>query len=135
MGIYSRGIHEITTIILKKHQLSHYHIKKCVDTMNMGGRAYPVRHYPIAIRLRDRGGSRHSMSCAISSEWGLFGRKTRSAIQGTSSPRKYGRIMQPICNKIALESKLSRNFIANVHFLLYLCSRKVCKYTTNRKEQ
>ena len=54
----------------------------------MGGRAYPVRHYPIAIRLRDRGGSRHSMSCAISSEWGLFGRKTRSAIQGTSSPRK-----------------------------------------------
>ena len=27
--------------------------KKCVDTMNMGGRAYPVRHYPIAIRLRD----------------------------------------------------------------------------------
>ena len=24
--------------------------------MNMGGRAYPVRHYPIAIRLRDREG-------------------------------------------------------------------------------
>ena len=62
-------------------------------SQNMGGRAYPVRHYPIAIRLRDRGGSRHSMSCAISSEWGLFGRKTRSAIQGTSSPRKYVRKM------------------------------------------
>ena len=83
----------------------------------MGGRAYPVRHYPIAIRLRDRGGSRHSMSCAISSEWGLFGRKTRSAIQGTSSPRSYGRIMQLIRNKITSESKLSRNFIANVHYL------------------
>ena len=24
--------------------------------MNMGGRAYPVRHYPIAMRLRDRKG-------------------------------------------------------------------------------
>ena len=24
--------------------------------MNMGGRAYPIRHYPIAIRLRDREG-------------------------------------------------------------------------------
>ena len=24
--------------------------------MNMGGRAYPVRHYPVAIRLRDREG-------------------------------------------------------------------------------
>ena len=65
-------------------------------SQNMGGRAYPVRHYPIAIRLRDRGGSRHSMSCAISSEWGLFGRKTRSAIQGTSSPRKYVRKMLDI---------------------------------------
>ena len=37
-------------------------------------------------------------------------------------PRSYGRIMQPICNKIALESKLSRDFVANVHFLLYLCT-------------
>ena len=53
--------------------------------MNMGGRAYPIRHYPIAIRLRDRGGSRHSMSCAISSEWGLFGRNTRSAFRRTPS--------------------------------------------------
>ena len=39
--------------------------------------------------------------------------------------RKYGRIMQPICIKIALESKLSRDFVANVHFLLYLCSVNV----------
>ena len=33
--------------------LSHYNIKKCVDTTNMGGRTYPVRYYPIALRLRD----------------------------------------------------------------------------------
>ena len=32
------------------------HIKKRVDTTNMGGRTYPVRYYPIAIRLRDRKG-------------------------------------------------------------------------------
>ena len=37
-------------------------------------------------------------------------------------PRKYGRSMQPICNKIAPVSKLSCDFIANVHFLLYLCT-------------
>ena len=36
--------------------LSHYNIKKRVDTTNMGGRTYPVRYYPVAIRLRDRKG-------------------------------------------------------------------------------
>ena len=37
-----------------KIKVSHYfHIKKCVDTTNMGGRTYPVRYYPVAIRLRD----------------------------------------------------------------------------------
>ncbi len=144
----------------------------CANTPNfiqIGGRAYPVRHYPIAIRLRTREeyailcialntqsgdfsdailevpseallhlrkvlfrekapeyhsgainkekhlqgrccavtaqeclGSRDmlknakrtqerfcSMYCAHSSEWGLFGRNTRSAIRGTSSsPRE-----------------------------------------------
>ena len=88
----------------------------------MGGRAYPVRHYPIAIRLRDlafdnkvaltvnyvniratcasalptRSRSswgphdilRHSMYCALSSEWELFGRNTRSAFRRTPSPPK-----------------------------------------------
>ena len=34
----------------------YFHIKKCVDTTNMGGRTYPVRYYPVAIRLRDREG-------------------------------------------------------------------------------
>ena len=34
--------------------LPHYHIKKCVDIL--GGRTYPVRYYPIALRLRDREG-------------------------------------------------------------------------------
>ena len=36
--------------------LSHYNIKKRVETTNMGGRTYPVRYYPVAIRLRDRKG-------------------------------------------------------------------------------
>ena len=30
--------------------------------MNMGGRAYPVRHYPIAIRLRDRNSTPHQFT-------------------------------------------------------------------------
>ena len=33
-------------------------------------------------------GVRHSMYCAQSSKWGLFGRNTRSAIRGTSSLKK-----------------------------------------------
>ena len=73
--------------------------------MITGGRVYPVRHYPVAIRLRDRNstphqftklvgdpvGSRHSMCRAYSSEWGLLGRNTRSAFRRTPS-----RTMQPI---------------------------------------
>ena len=97
----------------------------CANTPNfiqIGGRAYPVRHYPIAIRLRTLAFGnmvamivdpvniratcasalpthsrsswgphnilRHSMYCAQSSKWGLFGRNTRSAIRGTSSLKK-----------------------------------------------
>ena len=30
---------------------TYYHIKKCVNIL--GGRTYPVRYYPIALRLRD----------------------------------------------------------------------------------
>ena len=93
---------------------------KYTKDYTLGGRAYPVRHYPVAIRLRDlafdnkvaltvddvniratcasalptRSRSswgphdilRHSMYCAYSSEWGLFGRNTRSAFRRTPSP-------------------------------------------------
>ena len=38
----------------RESKYAHYHIKKCVDIL--GGRTYPVRHYPIALRLRDREG-------------------------------------------------------------------------------
>ena len=160
-----RGVKEIGILIK---------VLFCANTPNfiqIGGRAYPVRHYPIAVRLRDRKGhailcialnpqsgdfsdailevpseallhlrkvlfrekapeyhsgvidkecicksrccaitaqeclgSRDmlkiakrtqerfcSMYCVHPSEWGLFGRNTRSAIQGTSSsPRVSG---------------------------------------------
>ena len=42
----------------------------------------------------------------------------------TSPPRKYGRIMQPICKQNGVENELSAILFANVHFLLYLCSAK-----------
>ena len=92
----------------------------------IGGRAYPVRHYPLAVRLRTLAFGnmvamivdlvniratcasalpthsrsswgphnilRHSMYCAQSSKWGLFGRNTRSAIQGTSSRCSLGHL-------------------------------------------
>ena len=55
-----------------------YHI------IGLGGRAYPVRHYPIAIRLRDRKG-RAILCLRLSSKWGLVGRCTRSAFRRTPS--------------------------------------------------
>ena len=50
----------------------------------IGGRSYPVRHYPIAIRLRDRKG-RAILCLRLSSKWGLVGRCTRSAFRRTPS--------------------------------------------------
>ena len=55
----------------------------------MGGRSYPVCHYPVAMRLRDRKG-RAILCLRLSSKWGLVGRCTRSAIQGTPSRFKNG---------------------------------------------
>ncbi len=52
--------------------------------MNMGGRAYPVRHYPIAIRLRDREGRAVLCSHYFLSV-GHFGYFTRSAFRRTPS--------------------------------------------------
>ena len=40
----------------------YFHIKKCVNTTNMGGRTYPVRYYPVAIRLRDRNSTPHQFT-------------------------------------------------------------------------
>ena len=51
----------------------------------IGGRSYPVCHYPVAIRLRDRKG-RAILCLRLSSKWGLVGRCTRSAFRRTPSP-------------------------------------------------
>ena len=64
--------------------------------IHIGGRVYPVRHYPITIRLRDREG--HAILCiALNPRSG----DSLGAILGVRSvallhPRKYGREMQPI---------------------------------------
>ena len=85
--------------------------------IHIGGRVYPVRHYPVAIRLRDREG--HAILCiALNPRSG----DSLGAILGVRSvallhPRKYGRIMQPICKNFALKSKLLCKILANVHFL------------------
>ena len=50
----------------------------------IGGRSYPVRHYPVAMRLRDRKG-RAILCLRLSSKWGLVGRCTRSAFRRTPS--------------------------------------------------
>ena len=50
----------------------------------MGGRSYPVIHYPIAMRLRDRKG-RAILCLRLSSKWELVGRCTRSAFRRTPS--------------------------------------------------
>ena len=49
-----------------------------------GGRGYPVRHYPVAMRLRDRKG-RAILCLRLSSKRELVGRCTRSAFRRTPS--------------------------------------------------
>jgi hypothetical protein len=53
--------------------------------MITGSRVYPVRHYPIAIRLRTR--KRCAVLCValFPQSEGLFGRNTRSAFRRTPS--------------------------------------------------
>ena len=53
----------------------------------IGGRSYPVCHYPVAMRLRDRKG-RAILCLRFSSKWGLVGRCTRSAFRRTPSHKK-----------------------------------------------
>ena len=135
----------------------------------MGGRAYPVRHYPIAIRLRDlafdnkvaltvdyvniratcasalptRSRSswgphdilRHSMYCALSSEWELFGRNTRSAFRRTPSPPK---IRSLNAAHVLQKNALKVNF---QHFFLHMCIfcstfvGKICIYYEQAKNE
>ena len=75
-----------------------------------------------AARKRQRGGVCAGYALALS-DTVVPSRAHHLVRKLTRPPRKYGRLMQPICNKIALESKLSRDFLANVHFLLYLCAQ------------
>ena len=80
----------------------------------MGGRAYPCTALPCSHTAAYPRGIRHSMCCAISLEWGLFGHNTRSAILGTSSPPKLYQSMQSICNTLAFIIKKIRLRLLNL---------------------
>ena len=71
--------------------------------ITFGGSVYPVRHDPLAIRLRDRMG--RAILCVVLTpqNGGLLGYNTRSAFRRTPS-RSYIRSMQPIL-------QFARNFI------------------------
>ena len=80
VGIFREGIREGN---LKKEHFTGQHTKH----HTLGGRAYPVRHYPVAIRLRDRKGRAVLCVALFPQSEGLFGRNTRSAFRRTPSPR------------------------------------------------
>ena len=64
LGKIRQGIREGN---LKKEHFTGKHTKH----HTLGGRAYPVRHYPIAVRLRDREG--HAILCiALNPQSGDF---------------------------------------------------------------
>ena len=64
LGVLRQGIREGN---LKKEHSTGKHTKH----HTLGGRAYPVRHYPIAVRLRDRKG--HAILCiALNPQSGDF---------------------------------------------------------------
>ena len=57
--------------------------------MITGGRVYPVRHYPKAIRLRDRKGRAILCVALTPQSGGLLGRNTRSAFRRTPSRSQF----------------------------------------------
>ena len=62
----------------------------------LGGRAYPVRHYPIAIRLRDRKG--RAILCVVLIPQSGNSSGTTLGVRSVAllHPRSYVRSMQPI---------------------------------------
>ena len=70
-----------TTFFREQYSNTSYNWRSCLPCT-----ALPFSHAAAYPR-----GVRHSMYCAQSSKWGLFGRNTRSAIQGTSSRSSLGR--------------------------------------------
>ena len=99
VGVLWQDIREVKEVEILTNSTFFVNIPNFI---HLGGRAYPVRHYPVAIRLHTRNstphqftklvgdpvGMRHSMYCTISSEWGLFGCNTRSAFRRTPSLNK-----------------------------------------------
>ena len=80
----------------------------------MGGRSFPVRHYPVAMRLRDRKG-RAILCLRLSSKWGLVGRCTRSAFRRTPSHKN------TLCSqKSAHYIHFKNNFLAQLVYLAEL---------------
>ena len=120
-------------------------------TRILGGRAYPVRHYPIAIRLRDRkgrailcvarspqNGDSSGATLEVPSEALLHLEATptlrspyasgvtallylRTSACLWHSPESTFAKCSPFANDFSPKSELLFKSFANVHFLLYLC--------------
>ena len=82
--------------------------------MNMGGRAYPVRHYPIAIRLRDRKG-RAILCIALIPQ---SGDSSGAILEVPSEALLHPEATAVLCSPFAIKSHLKVNFRA---ILLQMC--------------
>ena len=96
------------------------------------GRSYlPCTVLPCSHTAAYPQGVRHSMYCAISSEWGLFGRNTRSAFRRTPS-RSYCHPTQPKYNQISPKSELFARFVCICAFFVVLRTPPVGKQFLSR---
>ena len=99
----------------------YFHIKKRVETMNMGGRTYPVRYYPVAIRLRDREG-RAILCIALFPQSG----DSSGAILGVRSVALLHEATATLRSPNTTKSHLKVNFLLDlfvfVRIFLYLCT-------------
>ena len=79
--------------------------------MNMGGRAYPVRHYPVAIRLRDREG-RAILCIALSPQSG----DSSGAILGVRSVA----LLHLIIDTFSINPQKKRR-VSKYRYILFCC--------------
>ena len=114
LGGIRQGIREGN---LKKEHFTGQHTKH----HTLGGRAYPVRHSPVAIRLRDRKGRAVLCVALFPQSEGLFGHNTRSAFRRTPSPRFF-------FGSSLVFSPRKKEEVQEKEILIKSILEKLCKY-------
>ena len=103
------------SLLFHSHTTTLPHKKMC-RYYEYGRSCLPCTALPYSHTAAWPRGSRHSMYCAISSEWGLFGRNTRSAFRRT--PSRYHIVTTKMMQVVRKTQTNNRQIIDKSTFLL-----------------